>query len=39
MTRAWAGEDSRGHRVSTGVYIAVLEVRGQIVRRKLLVAR
>jgi hypothetical protein len=39
MTRAWAGEDSRGHRVSTGVYIAVLEVGGQIARRKLLVTR
>ena len=39
MTKAWGGEDSRGHRVSTGVYIAVLEVRGQIARRKLLVTR
>jgi hypothetical protein len=39
MTKAWGGEDSRGHRVSTGVYIAVLEVSGQIARRKLLVTR
>ena len=39
MTRAWGGEDSRGHRVSTGVYIAVLEVSGQIAQRKLLVTR
>ena len=38
-TRVWRAEDSSGHRVSTGVYIAVLEVRGQTVRRKILVAR
>jgi len=38
-TKVWDGEDSRGHRVSTGVYIAVLETRGQTVRRKILVAR
>jgi len=38
-TKVWGGEDSSGHRVSTGVYIAVLEARGQTVRRKILVAR
>jgi len=38
-TKVWGGEDSRGRRVSTGVYIAVLEARGQTVRRKILVAR
>jgi hypothetical protein len=38
-TRVWGGEDSRGRRVSTGVYIAVLETRGQMVRRKILVTR
>jgi hypothetical protein len=38
-TRVWGGEDSSGRRVATGVYIAVLEVGGQTVRRKLLVAR